>query len=142
MASLELALDISQQIEIAAPPAEVFAGLLAQMGEENRRHDGVPMPMRIEPLPGGRWFRDLGENAGHLWGHVQVIKPPQLLELCGPMFMSYPVVNWLQYRLEATGPGTRLTLRHQAIGPVAAEHREGVQSGWRYLLERLKDRCE
>ena len=47
-------------------------------------------PMVIEPWPGGRWYRDLGNNAGHLWGHVQVIKPPTLLELCGPMFMSFP----------------------------------------------------
>jgi len=25
-------------------------------------------------LAGGRWFRDIGNNAGHLWGHVQVIR--------------------------------------------------------------------
>ena len=41
--------------------------------------------MKIEPWPGGRWYRDLGNNAGHLWGHVQVIKPPTLLEICGPL---------------------------------------------------------
>ena len=142
MVSGELAVDVHQSIEIAAPREQVFAGLLVQMGQDNVRPDGEPMPMRIEPHPGGRWFRDLGEGSGHLWGHVQVIKSPQLLELCGPMFMSYPAVNWIQYRLTATEVGTKLTLRHQAIGPVAEEHREGVQVGWKTLLERIKTRCE
>ena len=41
------------------------------------------MPFKLEAWPGGRWFRDLGNNAGHLWGHVRVIKPPALLEISG-----------------------------------------------------------
>ncbi len=32
------------------------------------------MPMKLEAWPGGRWFRDLGDGNGHLWGHVQAIK--------------------------------------------------------------------
>ena len=48
------------------------------------------MSMKIEPWPGGRWYRDLGNNTGHFWGHVQAIKPPALLEICGPLFMSLP----------------------------------------------------
>jgi hypothetical protein len=38
------------------------------------------MPLKIEPWPGGRWYRDLGDNNGHLWGHVQASKRPRLLE--------------------------------------------------------------
>jgi hypothetical protein len=49
------------------------------------------MPMKIEPWPGGRWYRDLGDNDGHLWRHVQAIKQPTLLEIYGPLMMSYPV---------------------------------------------------
>jgi hypothetical protein len=45
--------------------------------------------MILEQWPGGRWSRDHGNGIGHLWGHVQVIKPPVLLELSGLMFMSY-----------------------------------------------------
>jgi hypothetical protein len=44
---------------------------------------GKPLPMKIEPWPCGRWYRDLGNNRRHLWGYVQVIKPPTLLEICG-----------------------------------------------------------
>ena len=82
--------------------------------------DGKPFPMKIEPWPGGRWYRDLGNNSGHFWGHVQVIKPPTLLEITGPMPMSYPAINHLQYRLKAEGKRTRLTLHHRAMGLIPA----------------------
>ncbi len=55
--------------------------MLERLGPQGQMLDGKPFPMRIEPWPGGRWYRDLGDNSGHLWGHVQVIKPPTLLEL-------------------------------------------------------------
>ena len=140
--STSLAIDVEQTIEIHAAPEQVFEGLLAQMGPENERPDGVSMQMKLEAFPGGRWFRDLGNSAGHLWAHVQVIKPPVLLELCGPLFMSYPAMNFVQYRLEEAEGGTRLTLRHQAMGSVASEHIEGVQMGWQHLLEGVKRRSE
>ena len=87
---------------------------------------GKPFPMVIEPWPGGRWYRDLGNNSGHLWGHVQVIKPPTLLEICGPLMMSYPAINHLQYRLKAEGGVTRLVFLHRAMGLILPEHREGI----------------
>jgi Activator of Hsp90 ATPase homolog 1-like protein len=99
--------------------------------------DGKPLPMVIEPWPGGRWYRDLGNNAGHLWGHVQVIKPPTLLEIYGPMFMSFPGVNHVQYRFTADGDGTLLKFTHRAIGPIPDEIRTNVSKGWNYKLERI-----
>ena len=100
------------------------------------------MPMVLEAWPGGRWYRDLGNNSGHYWGHVQVIKPPTLLEICGPLFMSYPAVSHLQYRLTAEGAATRLQLTHRALGMITDEHRKGVVMGWSYCLERLRDLAE
>jgi uncharacterized protein YndB with AHSA1/START domain len=132
-------LHILKEIEIAAPIEIAFEALLEEVGAGGQMPGGKPFPMVIEPWPGGRWFRDLGENAGHLWGHVQVIKPPTLLELCGPMFMSFPSLNHLQYRLEAEGDGTRLRLTHQAMGPIPDEIRKGVGQGWGYKLERIAE---
>ena len=57
-------------------------------GGRTRRRDGKPMPMVLEPHPGGRWYRELGGDNGHLWGFVQSIKRPALLEIWGPLFMS------------------------------------------------------
>jgi hypothetical protein len=114
--------------------------MLEQLGPENSSPHG-PMPMALEPWPGGRWYRDLGNNAGHLWGHVQVIKPPTLLEVTGPLFMSYPAMSHVQYRLVEQGRGTRLTLRHRALGEISPEHRDGVQKGWEHMLAGIKARA-
>ena len=100
------AFDIRNEIEIAASIEVTFEAMLDQLGPGGEMPDGTPFPFKLEAWPGGRWYRDLGNNAGHLWGHVQVIKPPTLLEIVGPMPMSYPAINHLQYRLKAEGDKT------------------------------------
>ncbi len=130
--------EIELEIHVEAPIAVVFQSVLDELGPERQMPDGTPFPMRIEPRPGGRWYRDLGNDSGHFWGHVQVIKPPTLLEIWGPLFMSYPAINFVQYRLAAEGGGTRLKLVHRALGPITAEHREGVREGWEYGLKRIR----
>ncbi len=133
---------VSKEIEIAAPIAITFEAVLDQIGPENQMMDGKPFPMKLEPWPGGRWFRDLGNNTGHLWGHVQVIKPPSLLEIWGPLMMSYPAVNHVQYRLKAEGGGTRLSFLHRAIGLLLPEHRDGMPEGWEDWLKRIRESAE
>src|ERR1043166_654996 len=90
-------IDIHKEIEIDAPIEIAFQAMLDEMGPESIMGDGSPMPMKLEAWPGGRWFRDLGNNNGHFWGTVQVIKAPTLIEIVGPMFMSYPAASHLQY---------------------------------------------
>jgi hypothetical protein len=108
--------EISKEIEISAPIDIAFEGHAGRAWSGRQMPGGKPFPMKIEPWPGGRWYRDLGNNSGHLWGHVQVIKPPTLLEICGPLMMSYPALNHLQYRLKAEGGVTRLAFLHRAMG--------------------------
>ena len=131
-------LAIRKEIEIHASLAVTFASVLEEIGPGSEMPDGTAFLMKLEAWPGGRWYRDLGNNSGHLWGHVQVIKPPTLLELSGPMFMSYPAMNFVQYRLESLGDRTKLTLTHRAFGLIIPEHREGVQSGWEHGLRRVE----
>ena len=100
------------------------------------------MPMKLEAKPGGRWYRDLGDDDGHLWGHVQAIKRPTLLEIAGPLFMSYAVVSNLQYRLTEADGGTLVTFTHSAMGLIPEDHRTGLASGWRPLLERIRKTTE
>jgi len=138
----DLMLNISKEIQIKAPVETVFESLIEQMGPGMTHPDGSPMDLKFEPWPGGRWFRDLGNNTGHFWGHVQVIKPPTLLEITGPMFMSYPILNHVQYRLTTDGSGTKLTLLHRCLGEVSPEHRIGMTKGWDHILTRLKLRSE
>ena len=133
---------VTREIVIASPIQIAFESMLEVIGSDGQMPDGKPFPMVIEQWPGGRWYRDLGENAGHLWGHVQVIKPPTLLEICGPLMMSYPAVNHLQYRLQADGGMTRLAFRHRGMGLILPEHRDGLPEGWAYWLERIRELAE
>jgi uncharacterized protein YndB with AHSA1/START domain len=134
--------EIRNEIEIDAPVEVVFQAVLDELGPEGQMPDGKPFPMTFEPWPGGRWYRDLGDKSGHLWGQVQVIKPPTLLEICGPLMMSYPVVNHLQYRLKAEGGMTRLVFLHRAVGLILPEHRDGLSEGWQYWLEHIRELAE
>ena len=135
-------LEIRKEITIKAPIKLAFEALLEEIGPASQMFDGQPMPMKLEAWPGGRWFRDLGDNSGHLWGHVQVIKAPTLLELWGPMAMSYPAINHIQYRLKAEGSGTVLTLLHRAVGLITPDHREGMPRGWAYKMDRVRQLAE
>ncbi len=136
------ALEVTKEEVIAAPIEVVFETLLEQLGPLNETGPGSPLPMKLEAWPGGRWYRDLGQDTGHLWGHVQVIKPPTLLEISGPLFMSYPVVSHVQYRLKSEGGRTRLALVHRAIGQITPAHRDGVGQGWAYILGKVRERAE
>ncbi len=100
------------------------------------------MPMKIEPWPGGRWYRDLGDGNGHFWGVVQAIKRPTLLEITGPLFMSYPAVSNVQYRLSQVEGGTLIQFRHSAMGLIQEDHRKGVTGGWAYMNAGAKKRAE
>ena len=137
-----LTLNIDQEIRVHASLEATFAALLEEMGPSNRKPDGEPMPMKLEAWPGGRWFRDLGENTGHFWGHVQAIKRPTLLEITGPLFMSSPVVSNVQYRLKEVDGGTVIAFRHSAFGFVPDGYRENTPKGWTHLLAQIKHRAE
>src|SRR5215469_16638329 len=137
----DLTLDMEQHVDIKADIGDVFKRVLYRFGEGSTRPDGESMNMILEQWPGGRWFRDRGNGIGHLWGHVQVIKPPVLLELSGPMFMSYPAMNHLNLQLEEIPGGTRLTLRHRAIGFIDPAHRSGVSEGWKGMLDLIAKDC-
>src|SRR5688572_10552315 len=95
-----LTLNLTHEIHVRASIAKTFESLLEQLGPGNESPDGQPLSMVIEPKPGGRWYRDLGGDNGHFWGHVQAIKRPTLVEISGPLFISSAVVSNIQYRLK------------------------------------------
>jgi hypothetical protein len=137
-----LTLNVTQEIHVHAPLDVTFETLLEQLGPENTTPDGKAMPLTLEPWPGGRWFRDLGEQNGHFWGHVQAIKRPTLVEITGPLFMSYPAVSNVQYRLSEVEGGTLIKFHHTALGLILDEHREGVNKGWSHIHEQVRVRAE
>jgi hypothetical protein len=138
----KMTLSITEEIRVQAPIDVTFATLLEQLGPFNETPEGQSMNMKIEAWPGGRWYRDLGDGNGHFWGNVQAIKRPTLLEICGPLFMSYPVVSNLQYRLSEVDGGTLIKFHHTALGLIEEQHRQGVAKGWGYMHVNLRKRAE
>ena len=138
----DLSIDISQSVVIDANIVDVYRAMIRRFSNENVTPDNKPMPMVLEEWPGGRWFRDLGKGQGHLWGFVQVIKPPTLIEIHGPMFMSYAVVGHLQLRLNQIAGGVELELRHRILGVVDENHREGITHGWDSFVSGVKEMAE
>jgi hypothetical protein len=137
-----LTLDLTEEIRVQASLDATFEALLEEMGPHNTGVGGVPMPMVIEARPGGRWYRDLGGDNGHFWGHVQAIKRPSLLEITGPLFMSMPVVSNLQYRLKEVEGGTLISFRHSALGFIPDDFRQGMMRGWAALHDRVRKQAE
>jgi uncharacterized protein YndB with AHSA1/START domain len=129
-------LHVVKEVLIAAPAAVVFRTVLEPHGPLK------DMKLKLEPWPGGRWFRDLGNDAGHLWGHVQVIKPPTLLEIVGPMMMSFPVASHIQYRLTEQDGGILLKLTHRAIGLIPPNLEHDVSGGWGDMLDHVRAAAE
>jgi uncharacterized protein YndB with AHSA1/START domain len=139
----QLSLTITQDVHVRATLEATFDALLEELGPSNTGYQAAPMPMTLEPWPGGRWFRDLGNGNGHLWGHVQAIKRPTLLEITGPLMMSFAVASNVQYRLKDVDGGTLITLRHTALGLFPPDgYRENLGHGWTMIFDRLRRRLE
>jgi len=128
---------ITEEIFVNASIDDTFDSLITQMGRQNETPDGKPLPMMIETRPGGRWYRDLGGEDGHLWGFVQSIKRPSLLEIWGPLFMSTAASSNIMYRLSEKDGGTLISFRHTLLGP-PPDDAGRMGQGWTALHARVK----
>jgi uncharacterized protein YndB with AHSA1/START domain len=135
-----LGVAIHHVVKINAPIAVAWESLVESLQE--MENPNGPMPMKLEQWPGGRWFRDLGNNNGHCWAMVQSIKKPTLLEFAGPLMLSTGAFSNVQYRLAEEGGVTTLTFQHLSSGPVTEEIRSGMEDGWGQISGRIKSRAE
>lgn len=138
----DLLLEVRKSITINASPEIVWESMIEQITTGMADGQGRSLGMKIELRPGGRYYRDLGNDSGHFWGNVQVIKPPKLLEICGPLFLSTPATNNVQYRITASGTGSELSILHRGFGIIDAEHKTGVIGGWNQIMEQIKKAAE
>ena len=138
----DLVVNIAHEIHVNASLDVTFDALLEQIGPQNETPEGNPLPMKIEPWPGGRWYRDLGNGNGHFWANVQAIKRPTLLEFAGPLFASFPMVSNVQYRLSEVDGGTLIAFRHTALGFISDDQKTGMNEGWTSMSERIRKQAE
>ncbi len=133
---------ITDEITVEAPIDTTFNSLIVQLGRQNETPDGKPLPMVLEPRPGGRWYRDLGGDNGHLWGFVQSIKRPAMLEIWGPLFISTGATSNLMYRLSEVDGGTLIRFTHTVVGPLPDQFRDNMAPGWEAIHARVKRAAE
>jgi len=138
----ELALNIEQTIEIKAAPEKVFEGLIKRLCDMEGEPGKPRLKLKLERKPGGRWYRDLGNDSGHLWGFVQSIKPPTLLEIFGPLMISNPVNCHLIVRLTPMPSGTKVVFKNEVFGPIHDQYKdemkEGMGQAWTQVLAAVK----
>src|ERR1700683_1508062 len=138
----DLSLTINQEIHVQAPLDTNFAALLEQLGPGSETPDGKSLNMKIEPWPGGRWYRDLGDGNGHFWAHVQAIRRPTLLGFVGPLFVSFSFVSNGQCRLSEVDGGTLIAFRHTALGFISDDQKAEMNKGWASMIDRVRKHAE
>src|SRR5882724_1264314 len=97
----DLMLNITQEIHVKASLERTFESLLDQLGPYNETPEGKSLQMKLEPWPGGRWYRDLGDSNGHFWGNVPAKKAPPLPKTHGlffffSLFLSKPPIPFVK----------------------------------------------
>lgn len=128
---------IERSVEIDATPEVIFDSILDEMLALPDGKGGA-LKFKLEAFPGGRWYRDLGNDAGHFWGHVQVIKPPTLLEIYGPLMISSAAISHVTYRVKSENGVNRLVITHKLFGDFDPKIPEMVGGGWQMIVENIR----
>ena len=133
---------ITEEILVRASLEKTFASIITQLGRQNETGDGKPLPMMLETHPGGRWYRDLGGDNGHLWGFVQSIKRPVLLEILGAAV--HVDRSDVEHAVPADGDRRRVADHVQAHGgrPVPGGVSRASGDGWKAMHERVRRTAE
>ncbi len=122
-----MTLNITQEIHVRAPLLDItFAALLDQLGpgKHYARRQTDAHENRAS-WPGGRWYRYLGSNNGHFLGDTAQVASSTLScwRSAVPLFLPYPAVSNVQYRLSEKDGVTLIKFRHTALGLIQEEHR-------------------
>jgi uncharacterized protein YndB with AHSA1/START domain/DNA-binding transcriptional ArsR family regulator len=131
-------LNIEQTLDFKAPPAELFRALTLDIGEWWATAN-TPADVRdvvFDPTPGGIVKQVTRDGGGTVLFTVQSIQRDRLLVLNGTLGIDNVILGTVRLELETVrGGGTRLLLKHWAIGELAPTAQEGFTKGWKGLLD-------
>lgn len=132
-----LAIDVAEEIAIAASPADVFAALTTEPGAwwgKPYTSDGATA-LVLEPMIGGRFYERWGHEGGALLAQVSKILPGRRLELTGPLHFGV-VLGVADFILEPAGDETLLRFTHRAVGDIGEVSTAMIGAAWQILLGR------
>ena len=128
-------LDIQQNHTHPAPPSAVFAALTAQVDSWwPVSHRLVGGRLTLAPELGASLLESGPGGAGAVWGVVDLIEPDRRLYLSGWFGVQGVVMGRVHFDLQPEGAGCRLTVLHQAIGPVSEDRVSTHRARWREVL--------
>ena len=129
--------NIEQQIDLKASAADVFSALTLDIGEwwgQPHLHDDA-RDVVLDPVPGGLVKQVTRDGGGNVMFTVQAVRRDRLLVLIGTMGIPKTIQMIVRFELEPIkGGGTRLLLKHWAIGELTAALRDDFIKGWQDLL--------
>jgi len=131
-------LNIEQTLDFKAPPAELFQALTLDIGEwwAAPNTPGDVRDVVFDPTPGGLVKQVTRDGGGTVLFTVQSIRRDRLIILNGTLGLDNVLVGTVRLELEAArGGGTRLLLKHWAIGELGPATQEGFSRGWKALLD-------
>jgi len=144
MEQIRPTVDLALDIEIAGPPAAVFAALTKDVGGwwghpfVTARATALALDPRLGGLFTERWENDGGQVIASVTGWAQ----DEHLQLTGPFHMGVGV-GVATFDLAESGAGTLLRFTFRAIGIVDAAVADAISRGWAELAgTRLKGLVE
>ena len=131
-------LSIRQDYNFSVTPQALFAALtegLDKWWPRATRLTGPAGRLALVPQLGAFWDEQGPGGAGVIWGQVDAITAPVRLYLNGWFGVRGVVMGRVHFDIEPCVGGCRLTLLHQAIGPVPEDEGTRHRAAWRETLD-------
>jgi uncharacterized protein YndB with AHSA1/START domain len=139
---------INASTTIHASKERVFAALTRGLNSwwgrwflETEESDQFNLELRL----GGRFYAHSGhhDKEGSLLGIVIVLQEPDLIRFQGPFGMgAWGGQGTVEFTLAHTEVGTKLHVKHIAVGQFEPEVKQHYETGWHGLLHNLKELVE
>ncbi|MCG8459998.1 MAG: metalloregulator ArsR/SmtB family transcription factor [Holophagales bacterium] len=135
------ALEIHQEIHIAASPETVWTSLVEETvawWPKDFYVGQAPVRFVVEPKVGGRVFEDWGAGDGGLWATVTLCRQDEVLQWAGDLSADFggPARSITTFRLSKDGDGTLLRFHDSPWGCLSEGTLQSLESGWTFLLEQ------
>lgn len=131
-------LSIRQEHDFPAHGAAIFDALTLGIDAwwpAEARVCGQGGRLTLAPELGAALVEQGAGGAAAIWGVVDAIEPARRLYLNGWFGVAGVVSGRVHFDLDETAEGTRLTLLHQAIGPVPEDLNTQFRARWRRILD-------
>ncbi|MEM8931848.1 MAG: metalloregulator ArsR/SmtB family transcription factor, partial [Acidobacteriota bacterium] len=133
------AIDIQQEIRIAATPDRVWSSLTDNVAAwwPNDFYIGpAPRGFVVEARVGGRVYEDWGDDQGGLWATITVCEHGRVLQWVGDLAPDFggPARSITTFTLVAEGDETVVRFRDASFGALSESAQSSLDSGWRFLL--------